>query len=88
MTTTVPPDPSQKIPAEARGRVRRKKKSAGGGGGGGGVGGGRGAGNGERGTLTGSLSSFGKEVEGRGDKDRTFVTSRGLTEDDHSDVHG
>ncbi|CAM9767203.1 unnamed protein product, partial [Ectocarpus fasciculatus] len=34
LTASMPPDPSQKIPPEARGRVRRKKKASASGGGG------------------------------------------------------
>lgn len=78
MTTSAPPDPSQKIPPEARGRVRRKKKNPGSGGAG-------------RGTSAGlpSLGGMGTTGMGEGgEDDRTFVTSRGVVADDSSNISG
>lgn len=70
MMTSTPSDPSQKIPPEARGRVRRTKKKP--------SGGGRGSS-----TAVESASQGGGVGAGElADNDRTFVTSRGFPEDD------
>lgn len=70
----MPPDPSQKIPPEARGKVRRKKKPSGGGG---------------RGVSAASSNrgngGAGGGGVGKGDsvvQDRTFVTNRGFGDGD------
>lgn len=75
MMTSTPPDPSHKIPPEARGKVRRKKKSLGAG----------------AVTRTSSAGGGGEDVvagdgEGGGGKDRTFVTSREFPEEQKSSV--
>lgn len=70
----MPPDPSQQIPPEARGRVRRRKKFPAGG----------------VGPAGGGVSAAPPSAHGGGeggeDKDRTFVTSRCLVEESHSNV--
>eukprot|EP00904_Undaria_pinnatifida_P006095 jgi/Undpi1/2615/HiC_scaffold_13.g05994.m1 len=75
MMTSTPPDPSHKIPPEARGKVRRKKKSSGAG----------------AVTRTSSAGGGGEDMvagdgEGGGGKDRTFVTSREFPEEQKSSV--
>lgn len=73
MMTSTPPDPSHRIPPEARGRVRRKKKVPARGG----AGGGR---EGVPGELTsrgvGGMEGGRVGRESGVDADRTFVTSR------------
>lgn len=81
LTTSTTPDPSHKIPPEARGKVRRKKKASG-------------AGAGGRGAVTGPSSAGGMgergvaegDGGGEGEKDRTFVTNREFPEEDKSNA--
>ncbi|CAM9540529.1 unnamed protein product [Pylaiella littoralis] len=77
----MPPDPSQKIPPEARGRVRRKKKAASAGGRGSTAAGFPSATT-PAGMGLGEAGGGGGEIE----TNRTFVTSRGFPEVDHPSV--
>lgn len=86
MTATAPPDPSQKIPPEARGKVRRKKKASAGGRR---VCRGRVGGRDDRGELSEEAGSDAVKDEGGGGeggsptaKDCTFVTNRDFSGDD------
>lgn len=80
MTVSIPPDPSQQIPPEARGRVRRKKKAS--------VGA-------ETATVDASTEAMAtassvesKDDERRPYKDNTFVTSRRFQDEGGTDIEG
>lgn len=66
MMASMTPDPSHKIPPEARGRVRRKKKSSSGGAHG----------------SSAAASANGGVGRDPTEKDRTFVTNKEFAEED------
>ena len=80
MTVSTPPDPSQRIPDAARGRVRRKKKASAGS---------------ETATVDASTEAMAtassiesKDDERRPYKDNTFVTSRRFQDEGIPEMEG